>query len=223
MAPVVVAVGLGGVAISWYLARKLRRRKYRIAVLGARYSGKTTLINSWRGEWIRDQADPGRTQSPHHYAKTKLTTEGFRLTFTNLTDVSGAIDAWPVWEDRIRESRYVLYLADARALSGSLSQVTGRNWQRLEDDAGMMGGWLAASRIELCLLVVTHIDEDDRLRQLGEDEYRELVTAQLDTLILKLGGPRKVRVVVGSLKQLQDAQSVTAQVMRHIINWEKSK
>ncbi len=218
-----VAAGLGGVAVSWYVARKLRRRKYRIAVLGARYSGKTTLINSWRGEWIADQADPGRTQGSDTPTKTKLTADGFRLTFTNLSDVSGSIDAWPIWEDRVKESRYVLYLVDARALAGSLRHLPARNWQRLEDDAGLMGGWLEANRIELCLLVVTHTDEDDRLRQLGEDEYRELVTAQLDTLMLKLGGPRKVRVVVGSLKRLHDAQDVTAQVMQHIIGWEKNK
>jgi GTPase SAR1 family protein len=224
MAPlVVIGVSVSGVAVSWYLARRLRRRKYRIAVLGARFSGKTTLINSWRGEWIADEADPGRTQAPQIYSKTKLTAEGLRLTFTNLADVSGAIDAWPAWENRIKESRYVLYLVDARALAGSLDHLKGRNWHRLEDDAGLMGGWLGANRIELCLVVVTHTDEDARLGRLGEEEYRELVMAQLDPLILKLGGPRKVRVVVGSLKRLQDAQSVTAQVMREIVSWEKSK
>lgn len=222
MAPLVV-IGVGGVAVSWYLARRIRRRKYRIAVLGARYAGKTTLINSWRGKWIADQADPGRTQAPQIYAKTKLTTEGLRLTFTNLADVAGAIDAWPVWEDRIKESRYVLYLVDARALAGSLKLLKGRNWHRLEDDAGLVGGWLEANRIELCLVVVTHTDQDARLGKLGEDEYRELVMAQLDPLILKLGGPSKVRAVVGSLKRLQDAQDVTAQVMREIISWEDSK
>jgi len=225
MAPLVpwVAVTAGGAAVSWYLVRRLRRRKYRIAVLGARYSGKTTLINSWRGEWVEDEFDPGRTQAPQRYAKTKLTAEGLRLTFTNLTDVAGAINAWPAWEDRVKESRYVLYLVDARALAGSLRLFKGRDWHRLEDDAGLMGGWLGANHVELCLMVVTHTDEDARLRKLGEEQYQELVMTQLDPLILKLGGPRKVRVVIGSLKRLQDAQGVTAQIMREIIGWEKSK
>lgn len=218
-------IGAGGVAVGWYVARRIRRRKYRIAVLGARYSGKTTLINSWRGEWIGDEADPGRTQAPKFYpkTKTKLTTEGLKLTFTNLADVPGGIDAWGDWEDPVKESRYVLYLADARALAGALKHIEGRNWHRLEDDAGLVGGWLRENRIELCLVVVTHTDQDARLRKLGDEEYRELVMAQLDPLILKLGGPRRVRVVVGSLKRLEDAQDVTAQVMRQIISWEKSK
>ena len=73
------------------------RKRYRIAVLGARYSGKTTLINSWCGEWVADEADPGRTQSPKFYEKTKLITEGLRVTLTKLVDVSGSIDAWPTW------------------------------------------------------------------------------------------------------------------------------
>lgn len=106
---------------------------------------------------------------------------------------------------------------------GNLKLFKYRNWHRLEDDAGLVGGWLRENRIELCLVVVTHTDEDARLKKLGGVEYRELVIAQMDPLILKLGGPRKVRVVVGSLKRLQDAQNVTAQVMREITSWENNK
>ena len=221
---VVWVVGVaGGAAVSWYVVAKLRRRKYRVAVLGAQFAGKTTLINSWRGEWVGDEVDSGRTQGPVFYSKTKLTAEGLRLTFTNLADVGGEINAWPVWADRTKESRYVLYLVDARALAGYLDAFETRNWHRLEDDAGQVSGWLQDNRVELCLMVVTHTDEDARLKRLGGDGYRDLVMAQLDPLILKLGGPRRVRVVIGSLKRLEDAQDVTTQVMREIFSWEKSK
>jgi GTPase SAR1 family protein len=214
---------VGGAAVSAVVLWKLRRRKYRIAVLGAQYSGKTTLINSWRGQWVADEADTGRTQAPHVYSKTKLTTEGLKLTFTNLTDLSGSKLAWPVWEDRAKESRYVLYLVDARALAGYLEHLKNRNWQRLEDDAGQLGRWIEEGHAELCILVVTHTDQDARLEKLGEEEYRESVATQLDPLILKLGGPRIVRVVVGSLKTLPAAETVTSLMMDEIISWEKSK
>jgi hypothetical protein len=117
----------------------------------------------------------------------------------------------------------VLYLVDARVLEGSLKLGKRRNWSRLEDDAGVVGGWLQANRMELCLVVVTHIDQDTRLRKLGEEEYRELVITKLDPLTLKLGGPRKVRILIGSLRTLRDAQAVTSSVMREIISWEKGK
>ncbi len=216
-----IAVPVAVAAISAYRLWKLRRKSYRLAVLGARYSGKTTLINSWRGKWIADEYDPGRTQAPQRYEKTKLTTEGFRLKFINLEDISGAINAWPVWEDRTKESRYVLYLVDARALSGYLDNAEGRNWQRLEDDVGQIAAWMNEGQAELCIMVVTHTDQDDRLEKLGQEEYEESVTDQLDPLMLKLGGPRKVRTVIGSLKTLHAAENVTSRIMNQIISWEK--
>lgn len=215
-----IVIGAGSAAISAYALWKIRRREYRIAVLGARYSGKTTLINSWRGEWI---ADPGRTQAAQKYEKVKLTTEGLRLKFTNLADVSGSIDAWPQWQDRTKESRYVLYLVDARVLSGELESIEYRNWQRLEDDAGQIAGWINEGKAELCLMVVTHTDEDPRLAKLGQDGYHDCVVKQIDPLMLRLGGPRRVRIVVGSLKTQATAQLVTTLIMREIISWEKNK
>jgi GTPase SAR1 family protein len=203
--------------------RKIRWKRYRMAVLGARFSGKTTLINSWRGEWVADEADPGRTQSPKFYRKTKLVSEGLRVTFTRLVDVNGSPDAWPAWESSTLASRYVLYLVDARALAGELERVTNRNWNRLEDDAGLLSSWLEEGRTKLCLLIVTHTDQDTRLEDHGEADYRELVMGQLDPLILKLGGSRIVKVVIGSLKRRQDAEQVTSAIMREIISWEKSR
>jgi GTPase SAR1 family protein len=215
---------VGGAAVSSVVAwRKLRRKKYRIAVMGAREVGKTTLIDSWRGEWVADEFGPRPTQIPVIYSRTKLTSAGFRLTFTKLADMSGDFDAWPQWEDFSRESRYVLYLVDARALAGYLEREATRNWYRLEDDAGRVGGFLREGHAELCVVVVTHTDQDERLEKLGEAAYRELVVAQLDPLMLKIGGPQKARVVVGSLKTRQGADDVTSRVMRDIIGWEKSK
>lgn len=222
MAFIVVAVGAGGVS-SYLLWRKLRRRKYRIAVLGARWSGKSTLINSWRGEWVGDEHDPGRTHAPKVYEKTKLTSEGLRLTFTHVMDLSGASAAWPQWESRAMESRYVLYLVDARALSGELSEIEGRNWYRLEDDAELLGTWLKQGEAELCVLVVTHTDEDARLTQFGVTEYRELIATQVDPLVLRLGGPRRTRTVVGSLKTREGAEMLTGLITNEIVGYEKSK
>ena len=195
MCEIIPLILLGGVAISAFLAWRLRRKKFRIAVLGARRTGKTTLINSWRGEWVADEHDPGHTQAPGEPQKTKLTVDGLRLTFTKLTDVSGASHAWPVWEDQTRESRYILYLIDARALTGELDADDRRNWYRLEDDTGQIGRWLKAGNAHLCVVVVTHADQDPRLAASNPDKYHEQVAEQIDPLILRLGGPEKTRLV----------------------------
>jgi GTPase SAR1 family protein len=212
-------VPVGGAAVSWYVWRKLRRRKYRIAVLGAQMSGKTTLINSWRGEWIDE---PGHTQSPTTYERIKLTSQGLRLQFTKTTDMSGDLDGWGTWANPALESRYVLYLIDARVLSGVMSKP-GLNWHRLEDDTRLIGRWLEDGKAEYCFAVVTHIDEDPRLAQLGMDDYREEVTRQIDPLVLRLGGLAKVRIILGSLEPPQSAEGITSRMMGHIIELEKTK
>jgi GTPase SAR1 family protein len=212
---------LAGFAVSVFLTRRLRRRTYRLAVLGARMSGKSTLIGSWRGEWL-DSEEYQRTQTAQFHSKTKLTVEGLRLTFTHLADVAGSEHAWPVWEDQALESRYVLYLVDARILDNQ-PLWEGLDWHRLEDDAGQIGSWLKAGNAELCLLVVTHTDQDARRTRLGEHAYQDTVLEDLDPLVFLLGGTQCVRTVIGSLQTEGEATKVTAGIMREIIAWEKGK
>jgi len=216
-----IPIGVGVAAGSAYAWWQLRRRDYRIAVLGARESGKTTLINSWRGKWADGAYQP--TQASELIEKQKYTAEGFRLRFLDLEDMSGDLDGWPNWENRAKESRYVLYLVDARALAGQFARNYRKNWRRLEDDAGLIADWMEQGKAELCLMVVTHTDQDPRLRKLGQNAYQEAIVSQLDPLMLKIGGPRTVHIVVGSLKTLPAAQKLTSLIMERIISYEKGK
>ncbi|GIH71541.1 GTPase domain-containing protein [Sphaerimonospora thailandensis] len=216
---IIYGLGIGlGTVISFFLLMKLRRKKFHIAVLGVRYTGKTTLINSWRGTWVDD--DPGRTQAPRIHPKTKLTANGIRLTFLGLGDLSGEEKAWPQWENRVAESRYVLYLVDARMLAG-LGMPPERDWHRVDDDAGQIGRWLKDGQVYLCIVVVTHTDEDPRSPQVDEAAYHQIIVDQLDRILLRLGGDAMVRVVVGSLKDRPSADRVTSKIMEHVVAHEK--
>ncbi|SDH27150.1 hypothetical protein SAMN05421505_11391 [Sinosporangium album] len=213
--PVII---IAGIAISSFLAWKLRRKKFRLAVLGARCTGKTTLIESWRGTWVED---PDRTLIPKTYDKTKLTVDGLRLTFVKLGDLSGEVNSWPQWEDRVKDSRYLLYLVDARMLAG-LPMSEERTWYRVEDDAGQISSnWLKASLVHLCLLVVTHTDEDPRQAGLSAGAYHDLIARQLDPIVLRMGGDRLVRTVIGCLKDPKSAEETTSKIMKHIVGFEK--
>ncbi|WJK41299.1 hypothetical protein O7608_02335 [Solwaraspora sp. WMMA2056] len=149
--------------------------------------------------------------------------DGLRLTFTKLADVSGTSDAWPIWKDRTAESRYVLYLIDARALTGELDAEPARSWLRLEDDTGQIGSWLKDGHAHLCVLVLTHSDQDPRLTASNPDKYREQIAEQIEPLVLRLGGPEKTRLAVGSLKTQAQAETLTSQIIQHIVGWEKGK
>lgn len=164
--------------------------------------------------------NPERTQIPEHHAKTKLTANGIRLTFVNVWDVSGGSHTWSQWEDPVRESRYVFFLVDARMLAGH-DVGPRRDWQRLEDDAGQVARWMKEGNAWLCILTVTHIDEDPRLEQLGKEPYWDTVTDQLQPVVHRLGGDSVVRIVIGSLKDQAGADKVTDDLMKHVINREK--
>lgn len=215
------AVAVAG-AITVRTVVKAQRNTYRLAVLGMSMSGKTTLINSWRGEWV--DGDPGRTYAPLVYEKVKLTANGQQLIFKRLVDVSGQKIAWPAWEDRVNESRHVLYLLKATHLLTPAEHrpaVATQAWHRIEDDAGQIRSWLDEDRASLCVLVVTHRDLDPRFADLGEDAYEHLVCDQLDPIVMKLGGDQRVRIVTGSLVDPDAAAAVTDKIMQHIAAEER--
>jgi GTPase SAR1 family protein len=218
--PFFIPIVLGGIAVSAYVAWKLRRKHYRLAVLGVSLSGKTTLINSWRGDWVDD---PGRTQAAVRHSRVKLTVDGFRLSFDNLTDVSGHSFAWPEWTDRVNESRYVLYLVDARQLARQAAYGFDKDWYRLEDDAGLIRNVLATANAYLCIIVVTHTDQDYRTTEYDAQTYEDVVRKQLDPIVLRLGGDGQVRLVTGSLVDQASADAVTSKIMAHILNQEKNR
>lgn len=203
----------------WGLFRP--RKGYNLTVLGARSAGKSTLINSWRGVFEEVVTS---TQVPHSYSKVKLTSNGVRLKFDVIKDMGGFVGARGEWKGDVKEKRYVLYLADARILSGELNSKE-LNMHRLEDDAGLVGKWLKESEDQRkrCVLVVTHKDEDQLLGQMGEYAYSAHIRERLEPLVDKLGGQKVVATVIGSLKDEDSAARLTSDIMRYIQSFEEKK
>lgn len=203
----------------WGLFRP--RKSYSVTVIGARNAGKTRLINSWRGVWEEVVTS---TQTPYSYSKVKLTSDGVRIKFEVIVDRGGFAGARGEWKGDVKENRYVLYLADARILSGELNSDES-NMDRLEDDAGLIGKWLKESedRRKRCVLVVTHKDEDQLLGKIGEYAYSAHIRERLEPLVDKLGGQKMVAAVIGSLKDKNSAALLTTDIMRYIQSFEERK
>jgi hypothetical protein len=221
-----VAAGAVGAAIA---ARKWRH-SLRVAVLGVNDSGKTTLIDLWRGEWV--DGSRGHTQAKHLYERVKTTAGGRRVVFRKLTDLSGDEDDWAQWQGPAEASTVVLYLVRAVDLAAE-EEMAGRHpgrygpftggWTAIEDSAGLIRPWLDNGRAKLCVLTVTWSDRDPRLDELGEDAYRKHVAVQLEPIVLKLGGTGRVRTVIGSLESPEAAAALSDRVMEQITAWERSR
>jgi hypothetical protein len=190
----------------------------RLAVLGPQEVGKTTLINFWRGRGVN--SSNGHTQWRDRHGSVQLAVNGRTLTLIKLDDVSGSEKQWSSWGEAADGSRFVLYLVNALTLAAEerrdRREPPAREWDRVEDDAGQIRPLLERGPVELCLLVVTHTDLDPRLAALGESGYHQHVSDQLDPIVFKLGGDRRVRLVTGSLATDADAEAVTAQIMAHL-------
>lgn len=210
---------MGGPGI-WFRPRRWRRKKYRISLIGAERSGKTTLISAWRKDWRGDEFDPGRTQAPKPYGPIKLTIDGTRITIVNLADVPGVRDAWRTWKEGVESSNYVLYLIDATVLPDP-GQRPGEDWFRLEDDADLLHDWIAEGTAELCVIAITHTDQDKRAAEMSREDYHRHVRRLVDPIVLRIGP--SVQVVMGKLKTEADALVLTSLVMGHIFSWNPAR
>jgi hypothetical protein len=139
-----------------------------------------------------------------------------------------------VWET-LAGRPIVIYLIDARALCGCLRWTDWegsehRGPERLVEDAVFLSRWLHQGEARLCVLVVTHTDEDCRRRlaaieggSMSDAVYKGHIIRQITPLRLKLGGEDRVRVVIGSLADRASTEAVVAAVVGHIERWDSGR
>jgi hypothetical protein len=220
-------------AVSWWLFRD----HYRVAVLGARYSGKTTLIHYWRGlpAPAVNTRTTGREPSVNH-VKLEIRVDGDKVTFDDVSDITGNESALGLWADYVRD-RHVVYLLDARVLCGCLDwtdwrkdlggHVDRRGPDRLHADMGQihrMGRDDIRVPTRSRALVITHTDEDCRRNGTGVSDQDYLTAVEHDVLAhrARLGGVDQVALIVapGAIGEPAVAARVTESLVRHFNAWE---
>ena len=205
--------------VAWVSRRKL----YRLVVLGPEAVGKTTLLNWLRGTWHEDELyEP--TLALGASSTARVTSNGDRLMLPDLRDLSGKAEAYPVWEERAERADIVVYLVNAvhlYAYQQAVPAVTenwpqiAADWQRIVDDASQIEPWLW----DRCIVVVTHRDMDPRFAEAAEPNegaYLATVEKQLGPIVNSLGGPRRVRLVAGSLNSRANAKKLTNRIMEQL-------
>jgi hypothetical protein len=209
------------------------RDHYSVAVLGPRFSGKTTLINYWRGLPPPD-LHTGRTfgqEKPTEWVDLSIKVDNRRVTFDNVLDITGAVTALDLWADYIR-SRHVVYMLDARALCGCLAwtdwyrepngRTDPRGLERVTADIGQLlmherHGVPTSSRA----IVVSHTDQDCRRTgadsALSDQDYATVLSHEIRPFQSQLSSAAYVPVIVasGNLEHEAVARQVTTELVRH--------
>ena len=200
---VAAGIGVGGlVALNWdkiFIALKGKK----LAVLGEKMTGKTSLIKFLTTGSILREYDPTdyarEVTSGHRFQLGELD-----LAIKNLKDVPGGRDKYRSWQSVFNDADIVLYLLRVDKLMAGDKSTEGR----VRDDMGQIKRWRQNNSKRFPLFIIgTHCDLTDpdittlrRRDQRGdyEDKVHQL---PIFRTIERLGGGRgKVTLICCSLK-----------------------
>jgi energy-coupling factor transporter ATP-binding protein EcfA2 len=184
----------------------------RLAVLGARGVGKTHLIKFLTSGSI--PAEYKQTVAPEKASPRRFQLRELDLKVKDTLDVSGDKAAYAEWKELHDKADVVFYLLRAdRLIAGDLEVE-----RRVRDDLRHISGWLETCKSRPRFFIIgTHCDFDSEFTTLSADrlgdyvdKFRKLpIVAEL---VARAGGAQQTKVVLGSMKSLQDTEMLVYQI-----------
>lgn len=188
----------------------------RLAVLGARGVGKTHLIKFLTTGSIPSEYK--QTVAPEKAAARRFQLKDLDLKVKDTLDVAGAKDAYAVWKELHDQAHVVFYLLRADHLIAGDAEVEGR----VRDDLRHIGGWLEARTPRpLFFIVGTHCDLDTEFAGLSADKIGDYVDKFrklpiVSELVARGGGAGQAKVVLGSMKSVEDTEALVYQIFMQV-------
>lgn len=212
---VVVALVGTSIALKWDDILVALQGK-RLAVLGPRGVGKTHLIRFLTSGSI--PAEYKQTVAPHRASARRFQLKDLDLKVKDILDVSGDKAAYAEWKELHDQADLVFYLLRADRLIAADSDVE----TRASDDLRHIGGWLDARTPRPRFFIIgTHCDFDPNFSRLSadklgdyQDNFRKLPI--VTELVARAGGAHQTKVVLGSMKTLQDTEALVYQVFLQV-------
>jgi GTPase SAR1 family protein len=223
--PLLIWIGIGGVAViftstiavKWHdVVVALKGKK--LAVLGARTVGKTSLVTFLSSGSIPEKYR--QTLAPEKASARRVQLKDLDLKVADTLDVPGSKDAYAEWKKLHDQSDVVLYLLRAdRLIAGDAAVET-----RVRDDLRHIGGWLEARSPRPPLFIVgTHCDLDPEFASLSPDRRGDYIDKFhklpiVSESVARGGGGQVAKVVLGSLKTIQDTEILVYQLFMQVVS-----
>ena len=211
-----IAVLMGTtIAVKWDdIVVALRGKQ--LAVLGARGVGKTHLV-----KFLTTGAIPveyKQTVAPEKTSSNRFFLKDLDLKVKDTLDLSGDKAAYGEWKDLHDKADVVFYLLRADRLIEGDRVVE----KRVRDDVRHISEWLDARNSRpLFFIIGTHCDFDDEFQstpadKIGNyvDKFRQLPI--VSELVARAGGAQRAKVVLGSMKTVQDTEALVYQVFMQV-------
>lgn len=188
----------------------------RLAVLGARGVGKTHLIKFLASGSIPSEYK--QTVAPEKASARRFQLKDLDLKVKDTLDVSGDKAAYAEWKELHDKADVVFYLLRADRLIAGDPAVE----LRVRDDLRHISGWLEARKTRPRFFIIgTHCDYDGEFTALSADrlgdyvdKFRKLpIVAEL---VARAGGAQQAKVVLGSMKSLEDTEMLVYQIFMQV-------
>jgi tRNA U34 5-carboxymethylaminomethyl modifying GTPase MnmE/TrmE len=218
--PIVIALAVGGVAggavaSNWEnITYALKGKK--IAVLGARTVGKTTLLKYMEKGILIERYTQTVDVKEIERIRIKLGDLDIRLEKTD--DVSGNKAAHGAWKKLFEEADLILYIVRTDMLLKHDSSTE----KRAEEDLRQIQGWIKECNPKKQFFIVgNHWDTDPDFKnltssQIGDyvDRFRALPVVKKMTQLA--GGAATVKVALGSLATERDSDTLITAIFRQV-------
>jgi energy-coupling factor transporter ATP-binding protein EcfA2 len=211
------AVVSGSVVSNWEnIVYSLKGKK--IAVLGARRVGKTTLLKYMEKGILIERYN--QTVNKEDIQRTRIKLGDLDILIKKTEDVSSSEIAYFYWKKLFEEADLVLYIVRTDRL---LDKDSGTE-KRTENDLKQIQNWikeLGATERKQFFIVGNHWNSDPRFKNLTRDtigDYQnEFTSLPIVKKITQLaGGAAKVKVALGSLANEQDADNLIKEIFRQV-------
>jgi GTPase SAR1 family protein len=211
------AVASGSVVSNWEnIVYSLKGKK--IAVLGARKVGKTTLLKYMEKGILIERYN--QTVNKEDIQRKRIKLGDLDIILKKTVDVPGGTDQYDVWENLFEGSDLVLYLVRTDMLLKHDSETE----KRTEDDLQQIHCWIkkfGSTQRKQLFIVGNHWDSDPVYKNLTPDQkgnYQSQFTSLpiVKKMILLAGGAATVKVALGSLANENDADYLIQTIFKQV-------
>lgn len=191
-------------------------RGKKIAVLGARAVGKTTILKYMEKGILIEQYK--QTLAPEAIEKTRIKLGDLDIILKKTTDVSGSESAYAGWKKLFDESDIILYIVRTNQLLKSDPDTT----KRCEKDLKQIKLWIKESQKQKQFFIVgNHWNDDPEYKKItdetrGDYDDRFKALPVVKTMIQLAGGLATVKVALGSLATKEDAGLLVKRIFEQV-------
>ena len=228
MIPLLIGLIGGGLAaiVGYWLSdsQKQKLNGKKIAILGARGSGKSRLFEFIATDELGDVSQYNQTKSQESVGKKygieEITKDfgGFSITFDLLHsyDVGGSEANYEVWKKGVANANFLLYLVNSQKLLAK-TRESKEYHQTIKSDIQTIAEIARGNnQLENICIVATFFDKLDYFDNANEVERCILNHPVILESQIRLGGMQKCKVQIGSLETKTKAEELFINILQTI-------